>query len=422
MTRTALLIFLCVSHLAFATEPGIGGIESGGSSSSDSFVLEEDQELEGRLQKLSEIRKNQFFKPESRPDSLIFMRLSNQFVSRQLKKERSGQSVGYIQAVKDGMWSKERFAAYSIDGKKKYSLSYGDFENSDGSLEKSMLTGFVYQNKDFPLFYPRVLDAYKKDQISVRYPNDTEVEFRFPRGKITGYILLSMIDGKRTPLIVSSKSLNLKVDSWIEDSLDTAFFKFFVYDHQREILTTTEIHTFQISLKSMLKTIRQVRNAVNRTYRTGRENWWQQEDGTYIDYDKQWKDADDYRYKDALSKKLGQVDSRLKGDSTRKHVALIFGRNRVKDAYLDSVHEMAYALGRVSSSGWQEMKNDLNPSTGVLEPFQRASIGIGKLVKVVSEEEPRHEKRLNSHIENAGLVTMGYLDYSETTVFDEGRR
>ncbi|MBT3783707.1 hypothetical protein HOF92_01950 [bacterium] len=415
------LMGLLISTLV--SEPGMEGIEvEGDGAAHDTFTIQEDENLQKRLQNLAKQRGSSFSKPESRADSLVFVRLSNQFIKRQLSRERAGETKGYIQSIKDHAYSKERIAAYSTDGKTKYSISWGSWENSQGSLDKSMLTGFLYTNKDFPLFYPRVLDAYKNDRISVRYPSDSRAEFRFPRGKITGYIILTQIDGKRTPVIVSAKNLDLKMDSWAQDALDAAFFKFFVYDHQKEILTTSEIHTFQISMTDLLKTLRQVRNAIYRTYRTGRENWYEQEDGVYIDYDKQWRDADDYRYKDALSKKLAQVDSKLKGDNTRKHVALIFGRNRVKDAYVDSVHEMGYALGRVSSKGWQEMKHDLTPSTAVLEPFTKARNGINGLVKVVREEEPKHKARLQSHLKETGLVTMGFLDYSETTAFDEGRR
>ena len=413
----SLLCALLLSISLWADELGIDGIERNGFESRSSLT-KEDPTLEAKLKKLFDLRGNDFFKPESKADSLIFLRLSNTFISKQLAREREGEIQGYIQAVRSGLESRAKFTAYSVDGKRKYTMSYGQLEGCQGSLQQSMLTGFIYENNRFPLFYPTMLNAYENDEVAVRYLADGEVEFFFPQGEISGYILLSEIDGRRTPVIVSANNLDLKVQDWIAEALDSAFFKFFVFDHQRQILTTTEITTFQLSLSEMVHTLNQIRNAVFRTYRTGRENWWLQESGTYIDYDKQFRDADDYRYKEALKAKILDVDTSLRANNTRKHVALIFGRKRVKDAYLESVHEMAYALGRVSSTGWQQMIQDDQPESAVLEPFVRARGGIKKLVHSVAQEEPLHEKRLESHLQKSGAVTMGYLDYTETTSFD----
>lgn len=405
----------------FAEDLEFDGIEKTGVQFSK-VQMAEDPILEDSLKKLFSRRKNDFFKPELKADSLLFLRLSNQFISNQLNRERQGEIQGYIHSVKKGLSSQTKFSAYSIDGERKYTLSFGHLEGCDGSLKGSMLTGFMFENKHFPLFYPTLVKAYENDQVAVRYTSNEEVEFYFPRGKISGYILLSEIAGKRTPVIVSAQNLDLQVEDWISEALDAAFFKFFVFDHQREILTTNEIATFQMSLSALSKTLAQIRNAVFRTYRTGRENWWQQESGTYIDYDKQWKAADDYRYKEALRVKISEVDQSLRADTTRKHVALIFGRKRVKDAYIESVHQMAYALGRVSSKGWQEMIRDDQPDSAVLEPFLRADGGVQKLSESVAQEKPLHEKRLSTHLQKSGTVTMGYLDYSETTSFDGSKQ
>ena len=427
-----LLILASTIVCLHAQDPDISDLaESGSTEASTASLSDSEVKLQDSLKKLKEIRLNSFVKPVSNQGSLVFVRLSNQFIKQQLAEEKKERGQhGFIKYLKDNFEAEHEINGFSPEGDEVYTLGFNARSTKDKpSLMQSMLSGFLFQNGSFPLLYGKIKEGYENDVVSLRYRSvdgtvkgEKQALFELPKGQITGYVLTVKVGDQRKPIVVHKNAMNLRVDKWIKKAIETSFFKYFVYDHQTKILSTSEIENFHIKINNIRSEVWKLRNATNRTYRTGRENLFQQEDGKYIDYDKQWKDADDYRYKESLSREFGRLETDLNSDRTSKHAALIFGRNKVQASFRETVRQMGYAKGRFDSRGWQEMKHDLNASTGVLAPFVTVRDQLLSLSGILGKEKTFHTEMLKQHVKREGLVTIGYLDFNETTAFDEYRQ
>jgi hypothetical protein len=419
MMRFILLLILTSSPWLHGEELSIEDI----SSSSTSLDLEQPQVdlgLMEELKKLEKQRDNTFIKPAIRPNSLVFMRLSNTFIKHQIARDKKSRT-GYVKFLRDHRGDEKKVQTLTQNGALGPILGFteqsGGDESKVSTFLNSMIAGFIYQNQDFPLFYPRILKAYENDEVSVRYPRNTRAEFGFPRGKILAYLLVTRIQNNNHLIVVSAKSIDLDLSEWLKNAEDSAFFKFFVFDHQRELLTTTELKSFHQEILEYSSKVRQLQNAVSRTWRTGRDNWFMQDSGKYVDYDKRLLSADNYRYKTALFKEMENLDTAFNSNTTRKHVALIFGRRIMKDAYLKSARDLSFSLGLLKTGNWRDMVHDQIPSKGLLEPMTKAQSGLNALAGRIAKEEPQHRGRLQKHLEDSGLVTLGYLDAEETMAY-----
>lgn len=427
--KQTILVFLAIClSFAQAQEPGFENLENEGEDSAVQIpaVTDKEQELIQHLKRVATWEANSFRSTYTDDRAIVFQRFSNPFISKRIQEDRdSTENNGYLHFVRNNLQSDVVYRGFSLDGEKSYLLSHKAQELQTDvtqvQFKDSMLTGFVYLSSNFPLMYAKIREAYKEDAVWMKYRQvDGKVQtvFELPKGEVLAYLFLCKVEDKREVVVVLKKSLDQEFPVWEQKALETTFYKYFVYDNQEEILTTNEVQNFNITIRDLGNDLWTLRNAAHRTYRTGRENWFNTEYGKYIDYSKKWRDHDHYRYKNALATEVKKIEEKLNADHTSKHAALIFGQNRVQDAHRGAIRQMSYCYGKVSSTGWQDTISDHDPGTSVLEPFTTGKQSLNTLRSALTEESRILLERYTEHVNEEGLVTLGFMNYDEVTAFE----
>lgn len=377
-----------------------------GSSSDTEIRIEEDTALEGLLARQAATVDRGSFIDKDR--EVIFLKLYPDTVKTYLirEKKESGNTT-YRSWVERHVGDREGVMGYASDGEKRYRLYYDEEFVVDPSRDvaflTSMVSGFMFQKSEFPFLSQKVegkISSAKISDLITKEQGTWKITQDSP--KVQAYVMISNLDGRLRPMIVSGKNVELVLGAWVKQSLETAFLQYLGFDHSPELFTTNDRWK---QLLERLGWISTELSAIEVGMERALKNYLQdgdEEDGTFFQIESPWVGSDRYRFTKAFQEKLDSFSTFLNGDNPQMLVGRIFGEKEFRDALSRMLESLKKSKDWLKAGQWISEK----PARKILTPMRTLLTGVESLKTLGEAKAASHKRILADHISENGAVIL----------------
>ncbi|MBT3783709.1 hypothetical protein HOF92_01960 [bacterium] len=366
--------------------------------------IHEDHSLEGALVEQARLVPTGSFNDADR--KFLFLKLYPDTVKTYLIREKKKNgTTQYRDWVENHVGNREGVMGYASDGEKKYRLFYDEEFVRDPSRDvaflTSMVSGFMFSNDDFPFLSGTIQKKIESGEISkILSKKKGKWNVSLPRPKVNAYVLISNVDGKLKPMVVSGKNVELILEAWVDQALETGFLQYLGFDQSPELFTTND-RWRQLSQK--LGWISTEMSAILMGSQRILKDYLKDEDdqqGPFLEIESPWVGSDRYRFTKTLKDKLDSYLNFFKGSDPQVLVGRVFGEEEFKNSLARAVDALEKSKNWLFPGRWKDQK----PTQKILSGIQSLDRILSELKKVADAKGNSHAKILSDHLGEHGAV------------------
>jgi hypothetical protein len=332
----------------------------------ETVVLYEDADLENIL-----VRHKKRGNPSLNlraDDEPLFLKLDPDMVSRLLHREREAQSSSqYMRWVQDHVGERDRVMGYGTDGTQRFKLVYDEEfiedPRSEISFLTSMVSGFILNAGRFPLKFKTLVERHKKSRGQsplFRYVDPSGAKFNLGQVEVQAYLMIAYVGGKLRTVAVSGKNIDLLLGHWVREALGTVFYRYFGYDTEPNLPTTSER--------------------------------WERYRGVLGKYSQTLEKLQSQP--EFSSGPLKSLKTFLGNENADHYTLMIFGTEKLREAHGSLVDLVSKTL------------SDPKRKQGDRKGLKHLAATLKSYKELIDSETKIHSQRLKTHLDQNGLVTL----------------
>lgn len=363
-----------------------------------SIPVREDNALETSLRRHSEqVTQGSFV---DRDREMIFLKLTQEAVVGYLEREK--QKTG---TTEYGAWleqhagDREGVMGYAEDENQRFRIFYDEEQIKDPKRDlaflKLAISGFVFDKKDFPFLSSKIAEKIEQNRLATLLrKEDGTWKVQLDKPKVKAYLMYYEGDRGMRPIVVSGKTVELVLDAWVQQSLETAFIQYLGFDQSYELLTTNDRwDELKKKLQQIITELKAIQVGIERALNRYSLDMTES-DGQFFQIDRPWIGSDRYRFTKAMAEKLESYSNYFKEKSSEILVGTLFGEEEFRNALGRIIESLDKSKNWVKSNQWVDTK----PTRSVLSSLKVLISSIEVLQTISTSKAGSHARIYRDHV------------------------